>query len=292
MRNKNNNLKVIITGCGSKPIRYVYKYQNKPSHDNIPINGTNHKMNIGTATAYYLAKRGINVIMVSRTAKHLEEIKQGLIKLGCKKEKFSYIAADLTTNEGVERLTKKLPKKSYFYWVQSIGVGGGTYKIPNDNIYLPFEQIVPELIATEMGIVTATHRLMLKMVPVFRQQIKNKRKAKIAIITSMSDERGYHFGTTHVAAKHALAGYIEGIKRELKDEGITIIDIRPGAIDTGMYDNPFVRKNVNEISRRTKMWSGHLPIYAHPIEVAKKIYAALFSENSKEVYKILAPHQK
>jgi NAD(P)-dependent dehydrogenase (short-subunit alcohol dehydrogenase family) len=157
---------------------------------------------------------------------------------------------------------------------------------------LPFEKINPELIATEMGIVTSTHRLMLKMVPVFRKQIKKKQKAKIAVITSMSGERGYHFGATHVAAKHALVGYIEGIKRELKDEKIEIFDIRPGAIDTGMYDNQYTRKAVNEISKRTNMWSGRMPIYTHPIEVAKKIYKALFSSNPKEVYRILAPHQK
>ncbi len=289
---KSNNLRVIIAGCGSKPIGYIYKYNNKPSHDSIFIDEAEHKMNIGTAIAYYFVKKGVEVIMVSRTAEHLTKIKQGLIKLGCQKENISYVATDLTTNQGVSYLIKKLPKGYNFYWVQSIGVGSGTYKIPNDNIYLPFEQIEPELIATEMGIVTATHRLMLKMVPIFRKQIKRRQKAKIAIITSMSGERGYHFGATHVAAKHALVGYIEGIKRELKDEGIKIFDIRPGAIDTGMYDNPHVRKAVNEVSKRTKMWSGRLPIYAHPIEVAKKVYFSLFSDNPKDVYKILAPHQK
>lgn len=289
---KPNNLKIIITGCGSKPIGHVYKYNGKPSHDSIFIDGVEHKMNIGTATAYFVAKKGKPVIMVSRKADHLEKIKHGLVKLGCKEENISYVAADLTTTDGINHLISKLPQNSFFYWVQSIGVGGGTYKIPNDNIYLPFEEIEPELIATEMGIVTATHKLMLKMVPIFRKQIKRKQGAKISIITSMSGERGYHFGATHVAAKHALVGYIEGIKRELKDEGIDIYDIRPGAIDTGMYDNPFVRKAVNEVSKRTKMWSGRSPIYAHPLKVAEKIYLSLFSDKSKEIYRILAPHQK
>lgn len=289
---KPNNLKIIITGCGSKPIGHVYKYNNKPSHDSIFIDGVEHKMNIGTATAYFFAKKSKSVIMVSRKAEHLEKIKQSLVNLGCKEKNISYVAADLTTDKGVNHLIDKLSKSAYFYWVQSIGIGGGTYKIPNDNIYLPFEKIEPELIATEMGIVAATHRLMLKIVPIFRKQIKRKYKAKISIITSMSGERGYHFGATHVAAKHALVGYIEGIKRELRDEGIKIFDIRPGAIDTGMYDNPYTRKAVNEISSRTKMWSGRPPIYAHPLKVAEKVYLSLFDDKPKEVYRILAPHQK
>lgn len=286
------NLKVIIAGCGSKPVGHVYKYNGKPSHNNIFIDGTEHKMNIGTAAAYYLVKKEIEVIMVSRTAKHLRQIKQGLIELGCNKEKISYIAADLTTNSGVKSLVEALPKECYFYWIQSLGMGGGTYKVPNDNIYLPFEKIQPELIAAEMDIVTATHRLMLKMVPVFCKQIKKQQKAKIAIITSMSGERGYHFGATHVAAKHALVGYIKGIQNELKDEGIEIFDIRPGAIDTGMYDNKYVRKAVEEVGIRSNLWNGRKPTFASPLEVASSVYKSLFAKSPKKVYRILAPHQK
>lgn len=290
--NDSTRLKVIVTGCGFKPVGHIYNYNNKPTHDVVLIDGVEHKMNIGTAVAYYFAKRNIEVIMVSRTAENLEKIKQGLINLGCNKNYISFIASDITTDDGVDNLIKKLPKNYNFYWVQSIGMGGGAYKVPNDNIYLPFEKIQPDLIAAEMDIVTATHRLMLKMVKIFRKQIKNKQKAKICLITSMSGERGYHFGATHVAAKHALVGYIKGIEKELEDEGISIFDVRPGGIDTGMYDNKHVQKAVNEISRRTKMWAGREPIYAKPMDVAKKVYSALFDEKPKKVYRILAPHQK
>ncbi len=283
---------VIVTGCGYKPVKHIFKYKGRPTHSPIQINGKEMKMNIGTATSYYLAKKGIPVIMVSRTEKSLKEIKGGLVKQGCRSELINYIAADLTTKKGVDYLSKNLPKKKQFYWVQAIGMGGGAYKIPHDNIYLPFEQISPELIKVESNIVPATHMLMLKLTPLFRRQIKNKQKAKICVITSMSGERGYHFGATHVAAKHGLVGWIKGIEKELEDEGIDIYDIRPGGIDTGMYDNPSVRKNVEEISRRTKMWGGKKPFFASPMSVAKKVYDALFGKNPKKIYKILAPYQK
>ena len=108
----------------------------------------------------------------------------------------------------------------------------------------------------------------------------------------MSGEGGYHYGATHVAAKHALVGYIKGIEKELEDEGIKIFDVRPGGVDTGMYDNKHVQKSVYEISKRTKMWSGLEPIYAKPVDVAKKVYLSLFDEKAKKIYRILAPHQK
>lgn len=283
---------VIITGCGYKPIGHVYRYRGKISHNIISIDGKSCKMNIGTAVSYYLARKGIPVIMVSKTEEKLRSIKQGLIKLGCRDNLISYIASDLSTNQGVDFLVESLPKHKIFYWFQSIGLGGGTYHVPNDNVYLPFEQVSPELISAESDIVATTHKLMLKLIPIFRKQIKNKQKAKICIITSMSGERGYHFGATHVAAKHALVGYIRGIRNELEDEGIELYDIRPGGIDTGMYDNPATRRNVEIISKRTKMWGGRKPIFAQPIEVAKKAYSALFGKNPRKVYRILAPHQK
>ena len=283
---------VIITGCGFKPIKHVYNYRGKPTHNSILINGVEQKMNIGTAVAYLLAKKGIEVVMVSRTLENLKKIKQGLIGLGCDEKYIFCVASDIMTNNGVDSLIKQLPKNRNFYWVQSIGMGGGAYKVPNDNIYLPFEQIRPELIAAEMDIVTATHRLMLQMVKIFRKQIKNNDKAKICIVTSMSGERGYHFGATHVAAKHALVGYIKGIEKELQDDGINIFDVRPGAIDTGMYDNVHVQRSATEISKRTRLWSGRKPLYAKPMDVTKKVHAALFSKKSKKVYRILAPYQK
>lgn len=291
-RDEESKSTVLVTGCGFKPVGHIYQYKNRPSHNPIEIDGVEHKMNIGTAAAYRLAKEGVEVIMVSRTAENLERIKAGLIELGCKSELISFIAADITTDEGIDRLTSELPKDKNIYWVQSIGMGGGSYKVPNDNIYLPFEQISPELIQAEMQIVTATHKLMLKMVPIFRKQIQEGRKAKIVIITSMSGERGYHFGATHVAAKHAIVGYVKGIEKELVDEGIEIYDVRPGGVDTGMYDNPSTKKAVEEIGQRDKMWGDFEPYYAHPLWVAEAIYDDLFGRKPQRLRKILGPHQK
>ena len=287
-----NKLCVIVTGCGYKPVNHVYKFKGKPSHNSILIDGVENKMNIGTAVSYYFAKKRIEVIMVSRTFENLNKIKKGLVKLGCDENLISFVASDITTEQGTKKLANSLPKNKEIYWVQSIGMGGGSYKVPNDNIYLPFEKISPELISAELNIVPATHRLLLKLIPLFRKQIKKNQKVKICLITSMSGERGYHFGATHVAAKHALVGYIKGIEKELEDEGIEIYDIRPGGIDTGMYDNKYVRKAVQEISKRTKMWDGKEPIYGSPLSVAKKVYLTLFGKKPKKIYRVLAPFQK
>src|SRR5581483_6161561 len=137
MQERRKGIVVIITGCGYKPIKHIYRYNGEPSHDSISIDDKLHKMNIGTATAYYLARKGVDVIMVSRTPESLRKIKEGLIALGCNPKLINYIAADVISNKGIDGLIKQLPKNKNFYWVQSVGLGAGAYKIPHDNIYLP-----------------------------------------------------------------------------------------------------------------------------------------------------------
>jgi short-subunit dehydrogenase len=87
-------------------------------HSPIIIDGIECKMNIETATAFYLAKKGINVIMVLRTKENLAKIKEALVKSGCKESLLSFISADLTTKEGADYLINNLPNNRHFYWVQ------------------------------------------------------------------------------------------------------------------------------------------------------------------------------
>src|SRR3989344_8805663 len=107
---------VIITGCGYKPIGHIYRYKGLPSHDAISIDGKNHKINIGTACAYVLTKKGVEVIMISRTEAKLKKIKRGLVELGCKENLINYITADVMTDGGIDSLIKRLPKNKTYYW--------------------------------------------------------------------------------------------------------------------------------------------------------------------------------
>ena len=46
---------VLITGCGYKPVAHTYKFDGKPTHNEIVIDGKKCKMNIGTAAAVALS---------------------------------------------------------------------------------------------------------------------------------------------------------------------------------------------------------------------------------------------
>lgn len=57
-------------------------------------------------------------------------------------------------------------------------------------------------------------------------------------------------------------------------------------------DFALIIQAVSEIAIRSNMWGRKGPHFSSPLQVAKKVYHALFGEKSKRVYKILAPFQK
>ncbi len=247
-------------------------------------------MNIGTACAAHLSRHDVPVLMVARNSDSLENIRNGLIDLGCNADLISYCAADATTDTGAIEIIKALDGRP-FSWIQSLGLGAGTYDLPDENPYLPVEKISPKLLEVELGIVVATHCLLTHFLPHLREQVKKDLPAKIVFITSMSGVRGYRFGSAHVAAKHALTGFVRGIHAELIDMGITPFEVRPGGIDTGFYDPESVRKVMDVLAKQDNMWSGFPPTFAPPLKVAEAVYRALFIDGCPIEQEVRAPHQ-
>ncbi len=118
---------------------------------------------------------------------------------------------------------------------------------------------------------------MQKLLPVFREQ--NSRfgmETRIAIVSSMSAIRGYNVGGTHCAAKGAISRYANAAMLDLWKEGIYVTDVRPGVVDTGMYDSEAVQKAVLEIDAEYgNHWNQNGLQLAPPIAVGYAIATAL-----------------
>jgi NADP-dependent 3-hydroxy acid dehydrogenase YdfG len=238
--------RVIVTGCGYKPIsqRFYDIFDNNPSHDTIIINGNEMKMNIGTAISGVLAMNGADVHMVSKSEEKLNNIQKGLDKIVGRTDLIHYSSVNLLDQEEVRKFVENLPKDKPLNWVQSVGLGAGSYVLENDNPYLPVENIPEGLIDSELEIVKATDFMLKALLPLFR----NQQESKIVIISSMSAIRGYERGAIHCAAKGALDRYANAVMIEKFKEHIYVSTIRPGGIDTGMYDHPSVQESVKVIS--------------------------------------------
>lgn len=276
--NKLDDKRIIITGVGYKPLEKTFYHgiTGEPLHDPIFIDSKECKLNIGTAVALALAVEGATVHMVSRTDEKLKNIKKHICEVAeCDESKVEYSACDITDKEAVEKFIKSLSKDKIIYWVQSIGLGAGAYKIKDDNPYLHIEDIPSELLEKETNVVLkGTHILMQKLLPIFRKQNeKFKTETRIAIISSMSAIRGYSRGGTHCAAKGAISRYTNSAMLDLWKERIYITDVRPGAIDTGAYDNKAVQEAILEIDKEYGgYWSENKIIsLAPPISVGHAI---------------------
>ncbi|MFA5406225.1 MAG: SDR family NAD(P)-dependent oxidoreductase [Candidatus Nanoarchaeia archaeon] len=266
--------RIIVTGVGYKPVNRVFNdlITNEPCHDEIIIDDIPYKINIGAATAAVLAQNGAIVHMVSRTKNKLEDIKNALSEF-IDPAKLEYSAVDVLDNNSVKEFVDSLAKDKPIYWCQSIGLGAGAYKVPDDCPYLKLEDIPFELIENEARIVLlGTHTLMQNLLPVFKKQNKEfNTETRVAIITSMSAIRSYPFGGTHCPAKGAISRYANAAMLELWKEKIYVSDVRPGMVDTGFYDNQKVIENHYEISDAFNGIHREHFVVAPPISVAEGV---------------------
>ena len=237
--------RIIVTGCGYKPVGHTFYdiVTGESTHDSIYIGDKEMKMNIGAAASGILALSGATVHMVSTSEEKLINLKQEFEKLESGNIEIS--VADLLNELDVKSFIQKLPSDKQIYWVQSVGLGAGSYKLENDNPYIRLEDIDPDFIEAESrAILRSTHLLMRELLPLFR----NQRESKIAIVTSMSAVRGYSLGGSHCASKGALDRYANSAMLALYKDNIFLTTIRPGGVDTGLYDSEAVQKAICQIS--------------------------------------------
>lgn len=237
---------VLVTGCGYKPLKKTFYdiVTNEPTHDEIEVDGQLMKLNIGSAIAGVLARKGANVHLISRSPDKLQAIQEQLGQY-VNENLIEYTALDLLSPADVATFAQTLPTDKQIYWVQSVGLGAGSYNLQDDNPYLSLDNISLDLLEAEATtVLKSTHNLMQAFLPRFETQ----KETRIAIISSMSAIRSYPYGGTHCAAKGAIDRYANAAMLELYKKNIFLSTIRPGGVDTGMYDGIPAQEAVKHIS--------------------------------------------
>lgn len=240
------NKRVIITGVGAKLLQYRFLNigSKVPSHTPIMAGDDEYKANIGAACALAYAQAGATVHLVARSTEKLEIVRHWLIEQvpGAQVE---LSPLDLANPVAVKQWAASLPDDKELSLIQSVGIGGGTVQLADDNPYKLLEDIDPALVAAELSVVQMTITLLQALLPQFRTQ----NETKVAVVTSMSAIRSFWSGAIHSAAKGALSRFVNAAMLEVAPEGIYLTDIRPGGVDTGLYDSLAVRQRVAEIAK-------------------------------------------
>lgn len=269
------NKTVLVTGVGIKPVGYIFKdiKTDLPSHTSIIHKSSEYKANIGAATAFELCSGGDSVIMIARTEEKLKIVKSWILSK-IPNASINYKCLDLSISEDVEKFVSELPKDKEIAWVQCVGLGGGTVQIKDDNPYLNIENISTELIEAEMTVLRDTVSFLQKLLPRFKKQ----KETKVCIVSSMSAVRSVPGGSIHNAAKGAISRFANAAMIELNKKNIFITDIRPGGVDTGMYDSKVIQQTIIPMAQSYGTdWKNQIRL-APPSSVGKLIVGVLKSE--------------
>lgn len=101
----------------------------------------------------------------------------------------------------------------------------------------PFEEITPEewdeSFATNVRSLYVTTRLVLP-------GMRARRSGTIVNVASLSGKSGFAGGTVYTATKHAVLGFSRSLMLEVRQEGVRVIAVCPGSIDTEMIQRQSV----------------------------------------------------
>ncbi len=178
---------------------------------------------IGEAITYELAKEGCKLIISARRKEELERVKTNT-KLNNKD--ILVLPIDLEQHHLAAEWTKQVIAK--FNRIDVLVNNGG---ISQESYAVETTAAVEQKI---MNINYFGNVALAKAVAPIMQQQKN---GKIAVITSIIGKFGLPRLSTYAASKHALYGFYDSFRLELKKNNVAILLASPGFINTNVTLN-------------------------------------------------------
>jgi len=217
---------------------------------------------IGYATADFFLKQGHTVI---GTVRKIDDA--AALRSQYPQTFFSFVG-DLTQFEHNEKIPDFLNEKKINTLDVLINNAGLALAAPIE--YQNFSEIQYLVHLNVLSVIQLTQLLL----PFLK---KSKISARIINISSVSGVGGTPFLGAYCATKHAIEGFSESLRRELKIYGMKVVIVGPGSIKTPIWDKGF--KIVSERYQNTE--------YANSF--AKFIHFASYEkENALEVSDVVS----
>ena len=191
---------------------------------------------IGRATAFALGRAGYRVGVCARTAARVDSL---LADLGGEGIEAAGAPADVSDAAQVAaaliHVTKQLGEVGLL--VNNAGI----------LIARPFEELTLEdwdaTMATNLRSLYLVTRAVLP-------GMRRRREGTIVNVASLAGRNGVAGGTAYSASKNAVLGFGRSLMLELRKEGIRVITVCPGSVDTGMLrDQPMLKSDPDRILR-------------------------------------------
>jgi 3-oxoacyl-[acyl-carrier protein] reductase len=191
---------------------------------------------IGRATAFALGRAGYRVGVCARTAAKVDALVDELASEGIAA---AGAAADVTDPAQVTDAVAAI--------VGGLGEVGLLVNNAGVLIARPFEELTLEdwdaTMATNLRSLFLVTRAVLP-------SMRRRREGTVVNVASLAGRNGFVGGTAYAASKHGVLGFSRSLMLEVRKEGIRVVTICPGSVDTGMLrDQPLLQSNPQRILR-------------------------------------------
>ena len=228
---------------------------------------------IGKETAKLLVQNGFTVYGAARRVEKMVELQASGVKL---------LAMDVTSEESMISGVQEILKTEGRIDVLINNAGYGSYGALED---VPLSEARYQFEVNIFGLAQLT-KLVL---PTMREQ----HSGKIINISSIGGSIGEPHGAWYHATKFAVEGLSDSLRMELKQFGIDVVVVKPGAIITEW--NAIARENMRNVSGNTvygDLVNKHIKMFeradgklgSHPVVIAKVILKAALARKPKTRY--------
>lgn len=179
---------------------------------------TGASQGLGKAFAESLAKKNINVILISLPNQNLKEVSKEIAEMY--HVKTEYYEIDLSVNENIFKLTEWLNTSFDIHILINNAGLGGTMK---------FVDATSDYINTILQVnIAATSLITHQLLPNLLQQPQSY----ILNVSSMAAFSPIGFKTVYPASKTFIHSFSRGLYEELKDTNVFVSVVNPGAMKT------------------------------------------------------------
>jgi 3-oxoacyl-[acyl-carrier protein] reductase len=191
---------------------------------------------IGRATAVAFGRAGYRVGVVARTAPKIEAL---VAELRAEGVEAAGAAADVADPEAVRSAVARV--------VEQLGEIGVLVNNAGVLIARPFEELTLDDWDTTMATnLRSLYLVTREVLPGMRQ----RRDGTIVNVASLAGRNGFAGGTAYTASKHAVLGFARSLMLEVRKDGVRVVTVCPGSVDTGMLqDQPMLSTNRERILR-------------------------------------------